>query len=394
VTEERPTRLAQGPTRFGIVHVPLHRFDLNPTMQLERDLELVEFIDRIGYDEAFFGEHHSLGHEIIGTPEMFLAAAAQRSTRIKLGTGVVSVPYHNPFLVAERAVLLDHLSKGRHILGVGPGSLSSDAHMFGIDVADSRRKMHEGLDAIVRLLEGEVVTEKTDWFELVDARLQLNSYTLPRLEMVAACVGSPTGPRAAGKYGMGMINLAASDPEVIKALDGHWEVCQHEAELAGRTVSRDSWRLSAQFHLAETEAQARKDLEYNIGPVLEYLRQTSLLPPIEATSHEALMDEAEEKGILVVGTPAKAIEWIEGVTAATGGFGVCLVVLTDAVDFAAQKRSLELFAEQVIPYFRDQLARRRASYDWGVGELTDGRGKWERAIASATEEYREQRGDT
>src|SRR4051812_30915709 len=104
--------------RFGVFMAPFHAAGVNPTLALQRDLHLVEHLDDLGYDEAWFGEHHSAGSEIIASPEIFIAAAAERTRRIRLGTGVISLSYHNPLWVAERIVMLDHLTRGRAMLGV------------------------------------------------------------------------------------------------------------------------------------------------------------------------------------------------------------------------------------------------------------------------------------
>ena len=79
--------------KFGIFLAPFHWKDENPTLSLQRDLELVEYLDHLGYDEAWIGEHHSAGWEIIASPEVFIAAAAERTKHIRLGTGVTSLPY-------------------------------------------------------------------------------------------------------------------------------------------------------------------------------------------------------------------------------------------------------------------------------------------------------------
>src|SRR5437868_12989512 len=137
---------------FGIFLAPFHRIGENPTWALHRDLELIETLDRLGYDEAWIGEHHSAGTEIIASPEIFIAAAAARTRHIKLGTGVISASYHHPLWVAERAVLLDHLLRGRFMLGLGPGSLPSDAQMIGLDMPRTRELLDDATDLIIRLL--------------------------------------------------------------------------------------------------------------------------------------------------------------------------------------------------------------------------------------------------
>ena len=137
---------------FGVFLAPHHPIGEHPTLQFQRDLELAQWLDELHYDEFWVGEHHSAGWETIASPEMFLVAAAERTKRIKLGTGVVSIPYHHPFNVAQRIVMLDHLSHGRAMLGVGPGALPSDAVMLGIDPMTQRDRMDEGLGVIIRLL--------------------------------------------------------------------------------------------------------------------------------------------------------------------------------------------------------------------------------------------------
>src|SRR5436309_6570188 len=169
--------------RFGLFMAPFHPTGQNPTLALERDLELIEHLDRLGFHEAWIGEHHSGGFEIISSPEVFIAAAAQRTQHIRLGSGVNSLPYHHPFLLADRFVLLDHITRGRVMLGCGPGQLTSDAHMLGIPADTQRPRMHEALEAITHLLRSDLpLTMETDWFTIHDARLQLKSYSDPHLE--------------------------------------------------------------------------------------------------------------------------------------------------------------------------------------------------------------------
>ncbi|MGH7840485.1 MAG: LLM class flavin-dependent oxidoreductase, partial [Candidatus Binataceae bacterium] len=139
--------------KFGIFMAPFHRVGENPTLAFERDLQLIEWLDELGFDEAFIGEHHSAGWEIISSPEIFMATAAARTKRIMLGSGVVSVPYHHPFNIANRFALLDQLTHGRVMLGCGPGALSSDAYMLGIETTTQRDRMVEGVKAILRLFK-------------------------------------------------------------------------------------------------------------------------------------------------------------------------------------------------------------------------------------------------
>ena len=179
--------------KFGIFLAPFHRLGENPTLAMARDVELLEWLDYLGYDEAWIGEHHSAGWEIIASPELIIAAAAERTKHIKLGSGVTSLPYHNPLLVAQRFVQLDHMTRGRVMLGCGPGALTSDAYMLGIEPSTQRPRMEEALGVILELLRcEEPVTRKTDWFELRDARLHLAPWSDPRFDIaVASTIGTP-----------------------------------------------------------------------------------------------------------------------------------------------------------------------------------------------------------
>ena len=166
--------------KFGIFLAPFHRVGENPTLALARDMELIEWLDHLGYDEAWIGEHHSAGWELIASPEIMIGAVAERTRHIMLGSGVTSLPYHHPLLVANRFVQLDHMTRGRAMLGCGPGALVSDAYMMGIEPSTQRQRMDESLDAIMALLQCDgPVTMKTDWFELNQARLHLAPYTVP-----------------------------------------------------------------------------------------------------------------------------------------------------------------------------------------------------------------------
>src|ERR1700733_2368537 len=181
--------------RFGAFIAPFHALDENPTQAIERDLDLVQLMDRLGYEEAWIGEHHSAGFEIIASPEVFIAAAAERTKHIRLGTGVSSLPYHHPLMLADRINQLDHMTRGRTMFGVGPGALSSDAFMMGIPIAKQRDMMDESLVVLVRLLRGEEVSHDSDWFKLNRARLQMSPYSPPSVEIAGASRVSPTGHR-------------------------------------------------------------------------------------------------------------------------------------------------------------------------------------------------------
>src|SRR6266704_3283089 len=166
--------------RAGVFLPPFHPNDEDPLLCMERDFELMQWLDALDYAEAWIGEHHSGGYEIYGQPELFVATAAERTRRIRLGTGVISLPYHHPLMVADRIVQLDYQTRGRAMFGFGPGLLPSDAMMLGIDPETQRDRMADAIDIITRLLDGEIITQSSDWYTMREARLQLRPYTKPR----------------------------------------------------------------------------------------------------------------------------------------------------------------------------------------------------------------------
>ena len=253
--------------RSGIFLAPFHNLTENPTLALERDMELLQHIDRLNYHEAWIGEHHSGGFEIIASPEMFIAAAAERTRHIRLGTGVASLPYHNPFMLADRMVQLDHMTRGRAMFGVGPGALVHDALKIGIKAADQRRMMNESLDVIMRLLRGEIVTEKTDWYNLVDAQLQLPCYTQPIMEMAVAASRSPSGALASGRHGIGMLSIGGTSPEAMAKHTLNWSLYEEQARLNGHVPDRSKWRVVTLIHVAETREKARENVRFGLDAV-------------------------------------------------------------------------------------------------------------------------------
>jgi limonene 1,2-monooxygenase len=243
---------------FGAFLAPHHPIGEHPMLQFRRDLDLVECLDKLGYDEFWCGEHHSSGWEMIASPEMFLAAAGERTHRIKLATGVVSLPYHHPFNVAQRMVQLDHMTGGRAIFGSGPGALASDAHSLGIDPMLLRDRQDEAISIIRRLFNGERLTVKSEWFTLQDAALQL----LPLQEEMPFAVASqisPSGMTLAGKHGIGIISIGSLSAEGLNALPTQWGFAEAAATKAGKIADRGQWRVLLSWHIAETREKARAE---------------------------------------------------------------------------------------------------------------------------------------
>jgi len=346
---------------FGIFMAPFHHVGDNPTLALQRDLELIEWLDHLGFDEVWIGEHHSAGWELIASPELMIAAAAERTKRIKLGTGVTSLPYHHPLIVADRMVQLDHMTRGRAMLGVGPGGLTSDAYMMGIEPATQRQRMDEALGAIIELLKGdEPVTMKTDWFELREARLQLLPFTKPCFPIAVSSTISPSGMMTAGKYGVGVLSIGVSIAGGTDGLRRQWGMAEEAAQAAGTVIRREEWRLLKSFHIAETREQAFRDVEAGERRETVNYFQGTLGQPAGPQS----LDELVKMGVAVVGTPDDAIEAIENLGELSGGFGGFLGRAHEWANREATMRSFELFARYVMPRFQGVLPAVKASNEW------------------------------
>jgi limonene 1,2-monooxygenase len=348
--------------RFGAFIAPFHPLDENPTLAIQRDLELVEHLDRLGYDEAWIGEHHSAAYELIASPEVFIAAAAERTKHIRLGTGVSSLPYHHPLMLADRINQLDHMTRGRVMFGVGPGALVSDAFMMGIPPTKQRDMMDEALGVLVRLLRGEEVTHKSDWFELASARLQMTPYSRPSVEMAVANQVSPTGARAAGRHGLGVLSLGATSTAGFNALASNWAIAEEQAKEHGQTMDRNAWRLVGPMHIAETREQAMADVRFGLDKWIYYFQEIANLPivPEGPDPVQAMIDT----GLAVIGTPEDAVKRLQQLKEESGGYGAFLFMDHNWAPWPAKQKSYELVARYVFPAFQQLNDNRAASMDW------------------------------
>jgi limonene 1,2-monooxygenase len=378
-----------GKLRSGIFLAPFHPVDEDPTLAIHRDLELMEHLDRLGFDEAWIGEHHSAGYEIIASPELFIAAAAERTRRIRLGTGVISLPYHHPLMVADRIIQLDHMTRGRVMLGVGPGLLPTDAEMLGIPIVKQRERMAEALDVILRLMAGEVVNEQTEWYTLKNARLQLRPYTHPRPEIAVTSTITPAGAKLAGKHDLGMLCVAATQAQGYDALDTNWRIASEIARTHGRTMDRSRLRLVGPMHLAETREQAMKDVEFGLQKWIDYFGRVNPTASGDDLGSRNPAQAMVDSGRAVIGTPEDAVKQLQRLQEKTGGFGCCLLLAHNWANFEHTKKSYELFARHVMPVFNHANQWRDASLTWYTDNKQELLGKAGQAMMKTFETHRE-----
>jgi limonene 1,2-monooxygenase len=364
--------------RFGAFLAPHHPVGEHPMLQFRRDLDLVERLDQLGYDEFWCGEHHSSGWEMIASPEMFLAAAGERTKRIMLATGVVSLPYHHPFNVAQRMVQLDHMTGGRAIFGSGPGALASDAHTLGIDPMVLRDRQDEAIGIIRRLFNGERVTAKSEWFTLQDAALQL----LPLQEEMPFAVASqisPSGMTLAGKHGIGIISIGSLSEEGLNALPTQWGFAEAAAAKHGKIADRKNWRVLLSWHIAESREQARREAgaglmkwhnEYTVG--------TLQRPGVEPfTSPEDAIEKTAggENAASTIGTPDDLIKTIKNLIDVSGGVGTIIGFVHDWANPENTRRSWDMVARYVVPEINGYVKGLRTSRQF----LVENRAVFERA---------------
>jgi limonene 1,2-monooxygenase len=259
-------------------------------------------------------------------------------------------------------VQLDHQTRGRAMFGIGPGLLTSDAMILGIDPETQRARMEESLEIIIRLMNGETVTKTSDWYTMNEARLQLRPYTHPRPHLAIASAITPNGGKVAGRFGLGMLCVAVSTGMGYDALDLNWKIAAETAAENGQIMDRRNWRLMAPFHIAETREKALENVKWGFDKWQDYAYAISPLggAAIGLGSLESII--ADGRG--AIGTPDDAIAVLEKFWAKTGGFGGIMMLAHDWADWEATKRSYELFARYVLPKFNGANEARNESMEW------------------------------
>jgi len=378
--------------KFGTFLASFHcPVGLDPTAAYERDLEVIQHMDRLGFEEAWIGEHHSCGHELIPDPMIFCAWAANQTRHIKLGTGVLSLPYHNPLWVADRTLFLDRLLRGRFMLGLGPGALPTDATMIGISMEEQRTAFEEDVDVLMAILRGEQVTAKTNRYNLVEAQTQFAPYS--DFDIVVAAIASPTGPRVASKNGAGLMSVGATAKSGFDALALHWDVMEERGPQFGHTPDRSKWRLAGPMHIADTKEQAIEDVRYGLDAWCDYTQNVLAAPHFRAagSTFEERIAWVNDTGLGVIGTVEDAVAQVERLEKQSGGFGSYLLIHHEWARHDAVRKSYELFADHVIPRFTGSADRLLKSQDYAVSRWQELDGRQADAIAQATERHAQER---
>lgn len=361
--------------RLGLFMMPLHRVGADLTRALEDDLCLIAAADRLGFDEAWVGEHYTATTEPITSPLMFMARAIDRAPRITFGVGVMNLPQWHPVRAAGDAALFDHLARGRFVMGIGPGGLPSDMEVFGNEPPESRgERMLEALDMILELwttdppyrLEGRysrVVLERT-----IDAELGIGHLIRPYQRPHPPIAVSALAPRSfmvrtAAMRGWSAISAPFVPPANLRA---HWQTWCEGCEAAGRPVDGANWRAGRTVIVADSEAEA---LDHALDPaqgvhfMYDYLtrqfRKSGMLAPFKGDPSipDELFDaERAIRERVIWGTPAAVLDQLVAFREAVGPFGGLVLSGHDGGTSPRELRSLQLLAEEVMPRFRRAVA--------------------------------------
>jgi limonene 1,2-monooxygenase len=323
--------------RAGVFLPPFHPNDEDPLLCMERDFQLMQWLDIHNYAEAWIGEHHSGGYEIYGQPELFIASAAERTRQIRLGTGVISLAYHHPFMVADRIVQLDYQTRGRAMFGLGPGLLPSDAMMLGIDPETQRDRMADAIDIITRLLDGETITQQSEWYAMREARLHLRPYSKPE---------AASGDRQRGDAVWWQARRALRPRHAVRD-GGQSERLRHARLQLGTRQRRGggagpghgSRQLSRYGAIPHCRDPREGDRE-----CARRLREVAALfifgKPRGRRCDRHAKHRGDQRGrARRIGTPDDALRVLENYWAKTGGFGCILMLAHDWADWEATKRS-------------------------------------------------------
>ena len=366
--------------QFGLFAMPEHPPNENWTLSYDRDIDDIVYAEKLGFHEYWIGEHHTGGFENIPMPELLIAKASALTSRIRLGTGVVNLPYHDPFLVAERLAFLDHLTHGRLEYGFGGGGLPTDRALFGLPAEEATPKTNEALDIICRLLtSSEPLTHCGKFFHVENKRLQVQPYQEHPPIAIAGLTGTHNFARC-GERGWKPLSvyftpITLDDNPGVPDLVGHAKAIVTAAEAVGRDPARARalWRITREVYVSDSRDQALADIRAGVRQSYEYLLGLGLgalmKKDCRMADAELTFEWMVDNVPWIIGSPEACVRQIHELNEAVGGFGCFLINARDWVTTDRWNRSLELFARYVVPQFsrRENMALRRELADVALG---------------------------
>jgi alkanesulfonate monooxygenase SsuD/methylene tetrahydromethanopterin reductase-like flavin-dependent oxidoreductase (luciferase family) len=349
---------------IGMFIIPFRLPGTDIKAGFEWDMQSVRWAEEYGLSEVWFGEHFTLGWEPSPAPELYIAAAARETSRIRLATGAHQLPYHNPTALATRLAALDHQTGGRLIVGVGAGAYPSDAELFGVNPKDTRGMMAEALEIIetVWKADGGAVSLKGEHWSVEipeggGPAIRPLQQPHPPIAMAGLSPNSSTLFQA-GKGGyLPMSFMVAAD-----YLAGHWYQYVKGAEAAGKVADRNEWRVAHTVFVADTDEEAyRLCVEGAMGKtyrewVLPGYIEGGMLPIMapELTDPADATPEWFARNKWLVGSPETVVDLLQRDLEVSGGFGKLITMNHEYMDDPEPwRRNLELLGTEVLPRIKD-----------------------------------------
>jgi alkanesulfonate monooxygenase SsuD/methylene tetrahydromethanopterin reductase-like flavin-dependent oxidoreductase (luciferase family) len=357
--------------KLGALLMPSHPPECSIREGQKRDLEEIERLDALGFEEAWIGEHFTAAWEPCPAPDLLIAQALLKTERIRLGPLGHLLPYHNPVELAHRVAYLDHLAEGRYQLGVGISALPSDHQLFGLESSGgvNRRMTFEALDLMIRLwtegpsdLRGEfwAMGEPRTPFDSLGYHLRPHQLPHPPIAIAGLTPGS-ANHKLAGEKGYIPVSLSISPDSAITAQ--HWDAVLEGATRSGRTPDRSEWRIIRDVYVAPTDEEARI---IALNGIMGRCWREFLLPlylglglgPLlkrDPEMPDSMIDvEYIAENLWLVGSPATVTNRIRDLHSEIGGFGYLIVTSYDASgERQTWNRSLRLLTEEVGPACQD-----------------------------------------
>ncbi|MDT0201705.1 LLM class flavin-dependent oxidoreductase [Nocardioides sp. AE5] len=354
--------------KFGIFTMPEHPPRENWTLSYDRDIDEIVLAEKLGFDEFWIGEHHTGGYENVPIPEFMIAKASAVTTKIRLGTGVVNLPYQDPFLVAERLAFLDHLTRGRLIYGFGGGGLPTDKALFQMAPDEATPRTNESLEIIWKLLTSdEPVTHQGTFWHYEDRQLQVGPYQMVPPFGVAGLTGTHNFEKCGNRGWIPLsVYFAPIHSNAAPDLVGHRDAMLAGAREAGldEAAALANWRVSREVYVSDSKEQAfaeiregvKRSYDYLLGLGLGALMKLDPDFPDEQLSFEWMAENIP----WIIGSPEDCVQQINELREEVGEFGTFLINSRDWVTTDRWNRSLELFARYVMPQFQanQHMARR------------------------------------
>lgn len=356
--------------RLGYFTMPLHPLDREIAITLEEDRQAIILADKLGFHDAFVGEHLTDKAENVTNSMVFLATLIHQTSQIRLGTGTSNLSHSHPTLIASQAAMFDHLSKGRFIFGISPGALASDAEALGILSEDRNRLFAEAIDVILAIWERDPpydidlpenrfkVSTRVTQVPAIGRGVLMKPYQRPRPEIV----GTVVAPGSKGVVLMGQRDFHPMSANFLLShwLPSHWENYAQGKALAGQVADPDQWRIARTVFVADDETTAREYGSNNANSPYRYYYRQMLTKMMMSKRHVIFKKHIDEddkhvtlerllKELVICGTVSEVVDQILALRELTGPFGELVYAGMDQVDKGLARRSMELMAQEVMP---------------------------------------------